>query len=285
MSYLKLLASNNYIPLNRELVKLFGIEEALILGELCSEYDYWRSEDKLIDGMFYCSINKLEEATTLSEYQQRKAIKNLENLGVIKTKLKKIPATRYFYIDEDKLFSFLRSSSEKTSELDTKKLSSSNNYNNKNYNKKLSISKDIDNTPDFEFGKKKEPKQSMYSKCIALIDDFTDDSLVRELLTLFLQRCLENSRESGTPFYTNNFKGKLNTLKTLTDDHGYTDSDLARKIVVQTLDNGWNSFYELKTNQNKNRSVSSDMGRSNKSNSTYKKQMKEDIASGRAEKF
>ena len=118
------------------------------------------------------------------------------------------------------------------------------NTNIRNTNK--SISKDIDT--DFQFGTKKSKtkKLSLYEKCVSIIYDFTDDAILREMLIKSLQMFLENSRESGSPFYTNHFKGKLNTLKKLSDDN-YEQ----RKIVHQTLDNGWNNFYEIKTNNRK----------------------------------
>lgn len=88
---------------------------------------------------------------------------------------------------------------------------------------------------------KKPKKDNLFSKCTSLIDEFTEDEILREMLTEFLKKCLQNSRESGMPFYTNNFKGKLNGLKALSEDN-YEQ----RKIVKQTLDNGWTGFYELK---------------------------------------
>ena len=83
----------------------------------------------------------------------------------------------------------------------------------------------------------------MYDKCVSLINEFTDDAILREMLIKSLQLFIENTRESGNVFYTNNFKGKLSTLKKLTSDN-YQQRD----IVKQTLDNGWNNFYALKSN-------------------------------------
>lgn len=116
-----------------------------------------------------------------------------------------------------------------------------NNINNK------TISKDI--VQNFEFGAKKSKpkKESLYDKCMASIVVFTDDEILRSMLAEALKQFLENSRESGTPFYTNHFKGKLNTLKKLSDDNY-----VQRKIVKQTLDNGWNGFYALKMDKVKN---------------------------------
>ena len=104
---------------------------------------------------------------------------------------------------------------------------------------------------NFEFGKKKEvitkpKKPSLYDKCVNLINEYTDDVILQGLLVASLKLFLENSRESGTPFYTNTFKGKLNNLRKLSDD----DYKL-RFIVQQTLDNGWNNFYEIKADNKK----------------------------------
>lgn len=116
-----------------------------------------------------------------------------------------------------------------------------NNHNNK------SISKDIDT--DFEFGyskKSKAKKPSLYDKCVSMINDFTTDTILGKKLVDALKLFLENSREANTPFYSNHFKGKLNALSKLSDD-----TITQRKIVQQTLDNGWNNFYELKTDKRK----------------------------------
>ena len=87
----------------------------------------------------------------------------------------------------------------------------------------------------------KPKKQSLWDKCVSKIDEFTNDAVLREYLIQFLKLVLENSREAGRQMYLNNFKGKLNKLKQLS-----TDNYIQRKIVLQTLDNGWNAFYELK---------------------------------------
>lgn len=125
---------------------------------------------------------------------------------------------------------------------------------NKETNNKT-ISKDI--VENFSFGTKKEKpkKESMYSKCISLIVDFTDDSILRDLLIASLKLFLENSRESDKPFYTNHFKGKLNDLKKLSEDN-YEQ----RKIVQQTLDKGWNGFYAIKTDTIRKKTASTDLG-------------------------
>lgn len=154
---------------------------------------------------------------------------------------------------------------------------------------KLSLINNIDNNKNIEFNKIKpvqKPKQSLYDKCVNLIDDFTDDVILRELLVHALRLFLENSKESGAPFYTNTFKGKLNKLKELSISEGIFNNYTARKIVKQTIDNGWNGFYELKSNKSTKSNSASDAGRTAKRmTAEEKKQFKEDIASGKLEKF
>lgn len=124
-------------------------------------------------------------------------------------------------------------------------------------------------------------KPNLYDKCVSLIKDFTDDNILQEYLVNFLKNCLENSKESGTPFYTNTFKGKLNKLKSLSEDD-YEQ----RKIVMQTLDNGWNGFYEIKDNK-RTKNVHNDLNESGAEfvPTVNKKAVKESIRNGQGEKF
>ena len=90
----------------------------------------------------------------------------------------------------------------------------------------------------------------MYERCVTDIQSFTEDDTLRDMLVQALKMFLENSRETGRPMYSNMFKGKLNELKKLS-----TNTDKQIRIVQQTLDNGWNNFYEIKTNNSRNRSA------------------------------
>lgn len=126
--------------------------------------------------------------------------------------------------------------------------------NNIDNNKDKVLSKD--NTTEFLGSAKKtekKQKENLYTKCVNLINDFTDDEILKSYLIEFLKMLLENSRETGYQIYTNSFKGKLNKLKKLSEDN-YTQ----RKIVLQTLDNGWNGFYPLKEDK-KTKNVARDI--------------------------
>lgn len=85
-------------------MKVAGVEEAIILGELCSQYEYRNSRGELDEeGRFYCTVEDLEEKTTFSEYKQRKALKKLESFGLINSKVKGIPAKRFIKINEEQV--------------------------------------------------------------------------------------------------------------------------------------------------------------------------------------
>lgn len=141
------LANDNYIIVNKDLIKKIGLNEAVILGELASEYRSWKSKEKLIDDMFYSTISNIEKNTGLNEYQQRKSFKILKELNLIEYKVKGIPATRYIKINQEqvaeilniKFFNNSSSSSLNFKELDVENLKGNNNNinNNKNNNKEI----------------------------------------------------------------------------------------------------------------------------------------------------
>ena len=144
MGVLQLLASRNYIVVNKDLIRIIGLEESVILGELASEYNYYLDRQELEDGYFYSTIENIENNTGLNEYKQRKAMNSLKLKKIIEVKIKGIPAKRYIKLNEEqvtellniKFFNNLRTSSLKFKELELKNLKGNNNIinNNKNNN-------------------------------------------------------------------------------------------------------------------------------------------------------
>lgn len=274
MSLLKQLANSNYISVNKTLIKTVGLEEAILLGELCSEYDYWEEHNQLTDdGYFYATIEKIENNTTLSEYQQRKAVNTLKNFDILETKLKGLPATRYFKINENMLFSFLQTSSEKTKELDTKKLNSSNNINNKNRNKKTSL---IDKSIKDEGEKSEFDIQdfvNLYHEiCTSLpkIKSITDKR-TKAIKKLLKKYSLEDIKEVFTKSEESDFMHGNN-------DRGWKadlDFILREDKFVNILEGKYNS---------KMKSVSSE-GHLKLDRRADKQKLRRDITGGKAEKF
>ena len=74
MEIIDFLANDNYIIVNKDLIRKIGLNEAVLIGELASEYKSWRKKEKLVDDMFYSTIDNIEENTGLNEYHQRKII-------------------------------------------------------------------------------------------------------------------------------------------------------------------------------------------------------------------
>lgn len=104
MDAIDFLASSNYIIVNRSLMMTIGVNESLILGELASEYRYWKEAGKLKDGEWFFSTDKnLVERLPFSRPTIQRALSNLKNMGIIETKLEGVPAKRFFRIHPDKI--------------------------------------------------------------------------------------------------------------------------------------------------------------------------------------
>ncbi len=108
-----LLSSSKYIIVNKDLIKTLGLHEAIILGELCSEYTYWESVNQLEQKeYFYSTRNNIEKNTGINAHYQRIAIKNLEEVGIIISKRMGIPCKKYYKINEEKVIEYLKRAKE-----------------------------------------------------------------------------------------------------------------------------------------------------------------------------
>ncbi len=168
MNILSLLASDNYIVINRDLLKKYGINVALMLCELASEYNYFDQSGKLEDGMFYSTIDNINERTGLSKYQQSEALKVLDKIGIVKSVVKGIPAKRFFKIDVEELAKQIVNISPSTckeiGKLDGEKLETKNNNrklinNSNNLKDKESKKEESNNTQNQQVEISEELKQ------------------------------------------------------------------------------------------------------------------------------
>ena len=79
---MSILSNDGYIILNKYVMKALGLHEAILLGELCSEYIYWYKEEKLQDGFFYSTRENIEKETkealmlAKKEADEAKAVKD-----------------------------------------------------------------------------------------------------------------------------------------------------------------------------------------------------------------
>lgn len=104
-----LLSSSKYIIVNKDLIKILGLHEAVILGELCSEYSYWESVNQLVnDEYFYSTRDNIEKNTGINAHFQKIAFKNLEEKQIIYSKKMGIPCKKYYKLNESKIIEYLK---------------------------------------------------------------------------------------------------------------------------------------------------------------------------------
>ena len=253
-----LLSSDGYIMVNKCLSRLYGLDAAVMVGELCAEYIYYNKNNQLTDDNgFYSTQANIEENTTLNEYAQRKALKILQDANIIKIKKQGLPAKNYFYINTEKLIQIFSDDVENKSlnictasplnfkGLVVENLNINNNKTNNNNEKQKVVSKDTTSkaqseSAEFDFGiQTKTRKPNMYDKCLAIIDDYTNDSELRKLLIQYLNLRLEMSDKPLK--YANQWKGLLNLLSRLSNS-----IDDQKQIVNQSIIKGWGTFVEIK---------------------------------------
>jgi len=150
-SIVNLLANDNYIIVNRSIIKEFGLKEAILLGELASEFNYYKKNNQLDEnGFFYSTIDNVKNNTSLSVYEQKKCLDNLAKRNVINVVVKGIPATRYIKINSFILINLfannLKTSLRETNKLDCEKLTPKNNKK----NNKEDINKEIYKEKNFK---------------------------------------------------------------------------------------------------------------------------------------
>lgn len=121
----QLLLTGNFWVLNKDIVKLFGLETAFLLS------NFAEAEQMMADkeGWFYQTSDTVETMTTLSRHKQDQCIKQLEDIGVLVKKVKGMPAKRYFKFNNECLTNLiannLQTSMRKTNKLDCKKSATS----------------------------------------------------------------------------------------------------------------------------------------------------------------
>lgn len=100
----------NFIMTNRNLINKFGVNSAVMLGELYGRMNYFRERNELKFGYFYATKESIENSTKLSPYKQRKATSILQAVGILDVKHIDIPPKTYYKINEEKLLEVLKNS-------------------------------------------------------------------------------------------------------------------------------------------------------------------------------
>ena len=229
MRILQLISTSNFITVNKDLIKVLGLEEAILLGELASEYDFWNNKNEIEDGYFYSTIENIEEKTTLTAYKQRKCLETLKNKGIIDIQIRGIPAKRYIKINEEKVIEIfnnkllknLTTGCKKTSQLEVKKLNGNNNIINNNINENI----------------KERKKETNYD---SIISEFNFSEEVKTEIHEFIKM----RKMKKKPLTDRALKIQLNKLIKLSNNE-----EEQIKIIDKSIVSCWDEFYEIKENK------------------------------------
>jgi hypothetical protein len=86
--------------------------------------------------------------------------------------------------------------------------------------------------------KEKPKKKNLFEKCLDIIDEYTVDGELRDLLITYLKYRLEIKDK---PLYANMWKGMINKLRKLDNN----DYDTACAIVQQSINRGYLGFFPV----------------------------------------
>lgn len=282
MSILRLIANDNFIVVNKSLIHIFGLEETLILGELVSEYEYWRSRGELEGGWFYSTVENIEKNTSLSKHKQKKALENLQQAGVICYQRKGMPAKRYIKINEDvleevllgkkvknltsssqkvanKKSKFLTSRSEKIRHQEVKEFDRNNNKENNNKNNKKERKKERKNFSQQVKSNKKEnldfEKNQVSDSAIngKKISDSKKSKTFNQLIEEYTQN-EELRQELKEHLKVRKLKKAALTDRavrlSLSELDKIAGADYEKiQIVRNSIMNGWTGFFPLKKDE------------------------------------
>lgn len=93
MGIVNLLASNSFITYNKSIAKEVGVDEAILIGELCSLQTMY-GED------FFYDQQKILDETCLTMYRLQNATKVLKSKGIISVTKRGIPCKNYYSVNE-----------------------------------------------------------------------------------------------------------------------------------------------------------------------------------------
>lgn len=248
MDVIDFLSNDGYIIVNKKIAKEIGLNEAILLGELCSEYKYWRNQNKLENGWFFSTIENVEENTTLSAYQQRKSLKILEDLKLIEVRLKGTPPVRHIFLNVENLnnqmFKNFTFKSEKSESLNVKKVDINNNKNINNNNNNLPFP---ENKSDVSFFNEDKADNIIKGSSKNIRDIITtiyrNDSIDEEIKQLLVQYYKTVKRG----FTVDQVIMQIKTLQELTNN---VKNDMIFSIK-NSIERSYSGFYFNQSNKTK----------------------------------
>ena len=99
---------------------------------------------------------------------------------------------------------------------------------------------------DLRFGESKPVKLNLYQQCLAIINDYTEDTNIKKMLIDYLDLLLEKMRNEHKVLYANQFKGMLKHLSDLVASKEGKLED----IISQSISKGYIGFFPANYNNN-----------------------------------
>lgn len=123
MELLKLISGQGFVMYSKLIARKVSANASIIYGQLASSHESFGNKNMLtkIHGKeyFFLTADVIEIETSLTYRQQTKAIKELEEFGLIKTVLRGVPAKKHFHLTDQIQDLFISNSSyDKSAELD-----------------------------------------------------------------------------------------------------------------------------------------------------------------------
>lgn len=120
---LEAFSSGSYLVVNKTLITIFGLQEAVFLSNLIDKFRYFSEKNMLQkDNGFFLTHEEQEKQTSLSLYQLRKCKKNIIKQKILKTYVKGVPSKEFYILDFDQLINIIEKSNLRPRSLKTKDL-------------------------------------------------------------------------------------------------------------------------------------------------------------------
>lgn len=99
-----IISNTGYILLSKKLIQKIGLNCSVILSELIGEYSYWEKRNLLThDNCFFCTVENMENNTSLKRDVQLVCIKKLQEMNVLTVEKKRYNKFRYFKLNKVKI--------------------------------------------------------------------------------------------------------------------------------------------------------------------------------------
>lgn len=95
--YVALLRQGGFIQVNRDIARGFGLDAAVLIGELCSRA-YQHADEQ---GWFWATYDQLGDATCLSPHRIREAVKALG--GIVEVEARGLPRRNFYRVNAEAL--------------------------------------------------------------------------------------------------------------------------------------------------------------------------------------